>query len=86
MKNKDKPLNIEIKDGELVISIGINTLAFAAKHHRDWPEGMEIKNCLKFAKHIVGELNNNEDETGATLIHRAFDEAALNVIEKIDDF
>lgn len=38
--NKDKPLTVEIKDDQLIISIGISTLAFAS----NWENGGPVEN------------------------------------------
>lgn len=70
-------LNVEIKDNKLVISIGVDLLCHA--------EGLnlyyyKISNKIGFAKDIVNELLN-EEEDGTTLVHRMFDEAANNAIE-----
>lgn len=39
--NKDSPLKIKVSNGKLVISIGVNTLAFAA----DYENGGPLKDC-----------------------------------------
>ena len=77
MDNKELPLSMEIKDGQLVISIGINTLAFATGVYIT---DFKIINNEGFAKDILNELDA-EEEDGSTMVHRMFDTAANNAIE-----
>ena len=52
---KDKPLTVEIKDGELQISIGIDTLCFAVSEKI---ADFKITDNEGFAKDILNELEN----------------------------
>ena len=74
---KDKPLTVEIKDGELKISIGIDTLCFAVSEKI---ADFKITDNEGFAKDILYELEN-EDEEGTTEIHRLLDQAADDAVE-----
>ena len=74
---KDKPLTVEIKDGELQISIGIDTLCFAVSEKI---ADFKITDNEGFVKDILNELEN-EDEEGTTEIHRLLDQAADDAVE-----
>ena len=74
---KDKPLIVEIKDGELQISIGIDTLCFAVSEKI---ADFKITDNEGFAKDILNELEN-EDEEGTTEIHRLLDKSADDAVE-----
>ncbi len=71
---KNETLKTEIKNGQLVISIGINTLSEAVQQSQDW-ENWKIINNDKFANDVLCELTR-EDETGLCMIKRLFDDAA----------
>lgn len=79
---KKSPLKLQIKDGELIISIGIDTLCFATQS-----EILDFKiiNNIGFAKDILNELES-EEEDGTTLVHRMLDSAANNAIENGSEF
>jgi len=78
---KDAPLNARIEDGELVISIGIDTLCHAVEVGRSYGMGeITIHNRDVFIKEILTELND-ESEDGSTMIHRMLDDAASQAIE-----
>lgn len=60
--NKDKPLTVEIKDDQLIISMGISTLAFAS----NWENGGPVENlkigCLAektWAEAITEEITKD---------------------------
>lgn len=74
-------LNIEIKDNKVIISIGLEELIFAVQQEI---KDFKITNKKGFIKHIVNELEN-EEEDGTTLVHKLFDEAANNAIENGSD-
>jgi hypothetical protein len=89
---RDQGLTIEIVDGRVMISIGIDALIFAVKGSEMWEEQLEnqrgwsIGNEDGFAQDIVAELED-EQEDGTTEVHlmfdraiqRAFDQGSLNV-------
>lgn len=58
-ERKNNPLYVGIEDGQLIISIGIDTLAFASSWKNGGPvENLEIKKGgeIKWAKSIVEEM------------------------------
>lgn len=85
---RNEPLTVEIKRGKLVIEIGVATLGKCAVHSEDlgfWDtEGgynrPTITNAPAFADCVVESLCD-EDELGATSVHRMFDKAMVHVVE-----
>lgn len=87
---RDQHVQVELIDGRLVVSIGVDTLATAVKHMPqmddafDEVEGKEIETEItdadKLAAAIVEALDD-EEEDGTTLVHRMLDKAALRAIE-----
>ncbi len=85
---KDQPLKISIEDDELVIRMGIGTLAFCANERfkelawnrnesrQKGPKEKPLKviDDLSFAKDVIAELQR-DDEIGATFITDMLDEA-----------
>ena len=82
--SKDKPLTVEIVDGVLNISIGIDTLCFALSEN-DFHTQFKVTSIKGFAKDVLNELLS-EEEDGTTLVHRMFDEAADNAIENGSEY
>ena len=39
---RDTPLSVKLEDGELVIRVGIDTLAFAVSHGEDTPDPGDV--------------------------------------------
>lgn len=79
--NTSKLLNTEIVDGQLVISIGTDTLLHALEIGRPHGFGdITITDRDLFLKELVRELNA-ESEDGSTLIHRVLDKAVSNTLE-----
>lgn len=84
---KDQPLRCTIEDEKLIISIGIDTLAFAAKEHPFFWSGEDDKTpCINvtdnamFAKEVALALQH-EAEDGSTLITRVIDKAMQDAVE-----
>jgi len=78
---RNEPLKTEIKDGQLVISIGIDMLCFAVSEGRGYGMGeISITNNDVFVGEILRELND-ESEGGSTAVHRMLDDAASQAIE-----
>jgi len=86
-----KPLTVEAKDGELQISIGVNTLKHAAQNSPcepltwfDEKQGeymsYDVLDGEEFAKDVCRALRN-EDEEGTTPVHRLLDKACWKAIE-----
>lgn len=81
---REQQLQIEIVDGRLVISIGVELLTHAVTHGDDWEEEWEITDVDAFASAIAHQLEL-EEEDGTTLLHRAFDKAAYKAVEDGED-
>ena len=79
------PLRCEIRDGVVVIEIGIATYVFAAEHHPDFYDEhndrgrMRVTDPTIFAEEVVRALND-EAEDGSTLVTRLLDQAVLDAI------
>lgn len=84
-RGKEQWLKTEVKDGRLVISVGVDVLAFAAQQFYDEEafhasEGQEDESDFRivapadFAKSVVRALDR-EAEDGTTPVHLMFDEA-----------
>jgi hypothetical protein len=89
---KDTPLQVGIEGDELVIRIGIETLAFCAAHQPDFNDAglyecpyLKIDDVRGFAKDVVRGLLN-EEEDGSTTISRCIDEACLYAVEDGSEF
>lgn len=76
--NESKPLQIQLIDGQLVVSLGINTLCHSVMSQEHWPEGAKIINNEEFAQEIINEL---DDVDGQYFIGFLLDKAALKVFE-----
>ena len=87
-----KPLTVEVKDGELQISIGIDTLAWAAMHSPDerlvWLDDeteeymtFGVYDELEFAIGVANEMEN-EEEDGTTPLHLFLDNMMVRAIEQ----
>lgn len=74
---KNQQIKITVKNGVLNISVGVDLLIFAIQGRI---EDFKITNKEGFIKELIEELQS-EEEDGTTLLHRAFDKAADNVIE-----
>lgn len=73
-----------IEDGELVIRIGIETLAFAAEHmNLSDGSGRSIRVCdvPEFAKDVRAELMR-EEEDGSSPLTNVLDKACLDAWEE----
>lgn len=82
MSQREQPLTIEIVDGRLVVSIGIDALMEAVRGGDDWDdETMTIVDPDTFAAEIAHALETDEQEDGTTDIHLAIDKAATSAIE-----
>ena len=78
---RDAPLKTELKDGQLVISIGVDTLCYAVSEGRSYGMGeISISDNDVFAGELLHILND-ESEDGSTVVHRMFDDAASQAIE-----
>lgn len=83
MTDRNQQLKVEIVDGVLNISIGVDLLIYAITHGSDfWPDDDElvVTDPDVFAAEIARELEN-EEEDGTTLVHRMFDKAAETAVD-----
>lgn len=74
-------LDTKVENGRLVISIGVNLLAWAIQlNEQEWPEDLHISNPDKFARRMAQYLLFDEED-GSTELHRCFDKTALLMAE-----
>lgn len=64
---KDSPLSVRLENNQLVISIGINTLAFASS----WENGGPVENL---------EIKKGFEQKWAEAVERGINEAALHAL------
>ncbi len=86
----NKELTIEIVEGEIQISIGLATLAFATENGApDFPidswkvDPGEDSLYSEFGKSVLRRLLDEEEE-GTTLVHTLFDDIVLEALERGD--
>lgn len=84
--SREQILKVELIDGRIVISIGVETLRVAASASPalEWPypEGeIEIHDPDAFAKDVVGALEWETGDDGTTCVHEMFDRAFERVVE-----
>jgi hypothetical protein len=85
------PLRAEVEDGRLVISIGVETLAFAFEHGEgnnpfdeaanDFKREATIADPLEFAKDVCRAMND-EGEDGSTPLTRFLDSMMNEAVEQ----
>jgi hypothetical protein len=80
VSHRNRGLSIALCDGEIIISIGIATLAESVP----MLHGFRVNDINSFAEAVVRELNGNEDETGDNLAAQAIESAVIAVIESGD--
>jgi hypothetical protein len=87
--SKNSVLEVAVRDGMLVISIGVDVLAFSFSHHSDsyddegehradWPKVIDAE---QFARDVKMALDD-EEEDGTTPVHRLLDAAMLEACEQ----
>lgn len=77
---RNLPYHARIADSQLIISIGLTTLCFAAMNADDMGD-IEVKDENLFANAILAQLEKT-DENGFNPIQRAIDAAAWNACEQ----
>lgn len=84
--NDQLPLECKAQDGEIVIRIGEQVLAFATEQNpelwnveKDKPK-FKITDAKIFSRAVMSAMNQ-EDEDGSTLLTRMLDQAVLEAIE-----
>lgn len=79
---RKSPLKVEIADGLLTISIGIETMNRATAYGLEHTYGsINVTDHDVFAVEVLRELKD-ESEDGTTLIHRMLDQATAQAIEQ----
>lgn len=86
----DYPLAVEVKDGKLTISIGIERLAFCFENSdenmpydpktEDFPKLYKVVDQVEFAKDVRGQLYAELREDGSTLLSDLFDKACIEAV------
>lgn len=86
-KRKSKaPLTIKIEGNELVVRIGVDTLAFAVAAGDYFQDGnLKVTDAARFANDVVYELVR-EEEDGSNMLHALFDKAAEMACENGSEF
>lgn len=82
--DRDQQIKTEVANGRLVVSIGVDLLAHAVSVGDDWEEEWKVVDPDAFVAAVGRELES-EEEDGTTLLHRAFDSAAMSVVESGDE-
>lgn len=82
-KPENIPLQTSIEDKQLVIRIGIETLAFCALAKNGGPleENFRVTDALQFAKDTQREFNR-ETELGDTPLTRMLDAAMVEAVDQ----
>lgn len=87
VKPKDKPLNVVVRNGVLIISIGITTLADCTlMQQRDLLEspdadlGWRFVDVPEFAKDVIRAMTH-EDEAGASPLTNFIDKMCIDAIQ-----
>jgi hypothetical protein len=82
--SKKQPLKVEVVRGRLVISVGIDTFAFAAENCFHFFDGdkqtVKVTDQQAFAEAVARELQK-EAEDGTTPLHLMLDQAFVNAVE-----
>lgn len=84
---RDEGLSVDLIDGRLVISIGVDALMVAVRSGNAWfdtfgeEQGYSIDDADGFADDIRHELER-EDEGGTTLVHVAIDAAIVRALDE----
>lgn len=73
---KDKPLECKVENDQLIISIGVDTLAFADTERT----GLKILNPLEYAKDVANSMAD-EDDIGATPLTRFIDKMMQSAVD-----
>ena len=83
MSDKDQPLKAEVVDDKLVISIGVGTLAWAAKKKNGGPVPNKYKIACKqqWARDVANALEH-DDEVGNTPLTELLDNAMQSAMDR----
>lgn len=78
-KQRKSPMNVEVHNGKLLISVGIDSLAHSASYHRNWEDNWKVTDSLELAKDVVFGLRGTDDSEGVLIW--VFDKALSNTFE-----
>ena len=91
MKRRNQPLDVNIEQQQLVIRIGIDTLAFAFEesneNHKydekkhDWNKLVKVLDSEQFAKDVMYELTR-EEEDGSSNLTNLLDIACVEALNQ----
>ncbi len=79
MANNNNPLTVEVVDGQLVISIGLDTLKMVQEYSPSGQDGA-IVDMDEFVKDLILAMTD-EDEAGNTLVTTMFDDAIADAMD-----
>ena len=90
-RGKNRPLTVEVKGNELVIRIGIDTLAWAferSEYNNPWDEDVadfiqtwKVEDPKQFAQDVSHEMLN-EQEDGSTPVGHFVDQACQDALNE----
>jgi hypothetical protein len=85
VRGADAPLTVDIENDEIIIRIGIGTLAYAFNHmeennlwsddKHDFVQSWKVSDPVEFAEDVVGELTR-EEEDGSHPLNRLLDQVS----------
>ena len=83
-KPEDTPLQAAIEDGQIVIRIGVKTLAFCAlaKNGGQLAENLRVTDATQFAKDTIREFAHREEENGDTRLTKMLDAAMAEAVDQ----
>lgn len=80
-KPQDKPLKIDIKNGQLSITIGLGFLAqMFVEYSEECGEEWEISDLRKFGSELKEKLEEERVEDGATSVHMLLDHVLAKML------
>lgn len=90
MSKKLDPLSYKVVNGEIIIRMGIDTLAYCTQflddfkpyddEAGDWVEKFRVSDSLEFAKDVVSEMSR-EEEDGSTPLTDFLDKVCINALD-----
>lgn len=85
--SEKKILRAAIEGDEVVMRIGIDILAFAARQGNGVEPGVEVTDEQAFAAWVAANLIEfDQDSAGVSAIERVFDAMAVDALEGAQDF
>ena len=79
-KQRSHPLEVELKNGKLLISIGIDNLSYAVSSSDNWNKEDKIVDTYEFARDIITAITDSDEGDGT--IYHMFDMAAIEAAEQ----